>query len=66
VSAVEAPACGTVRLGGGDAEGGMEGDVTVYYDPDDHNVEIYGVSNRQLTEKYWNASNGAWTGWNSL
>ena len=39
---------------------------SVFYNPGNHNVEIYVSSNGQLSEKYWNAANGQWIGWNIL
>ena len=35
------------------------------YNPNNRNVEIY-VNSGQLSEKYWNAGNGQWIGWQYL
>ncbi len=45
------------------ATGNLTGSPAAFYNPNNHNMELYGNSAGHLVEKYWNASNGAWSGW---
>ncbi|WP_432981833.1 hypothetical protein [Dactylosporangium sp. CA-233914] len=38
----------------------------VLYNPNNRNIEIYGINGGNLAEKYWNAGNGQWSGWNDF
>ena len=52
--------------GGGALSGGLAGTVSVLYDPNNRNIEVFGTSGGQLVERYWNAGNGQWSGWQNL
>jgi hypothetical protein len=52
--------------GPGALSGGITGNLSVLYDPNNRNIEVFGNSGGQLVERYWSAASGLWSGWANL